>query len=190
MSRDESRPVKDAADDEPFLQRWSRLKSVSRNADRAEIERVSPEPTGSGEAADRHPAAAPDAADDPVLPDLEQLNQDSDYSAFLSPKVDPLLRRKALRKLFHSPKFNVCDGLDDYCDDFTQFTPLGAIVTADMRHHLARVERELAARAEEALARDASPADAPPPVVAHEPEPASTDSPAERNDEDVEHGPA
>ena len=79
-----------------------------------------------------------------VLPDIESLGPDSDYSAFLGPDVDASLRRAALRKLFHSPKFNVLDGLDDYCDDFTQFAPLAGIVTADMRHHLERAARELA----------------------------------------------
>lgn len=190
MSRDDPGPVEDAADDEPFLQRWSRLKSVSRDADRTRIAPGSPEPAGRSEASGRHLPATEDAAADPVLPDLEQLHQDSDYSAFLSPKVDATLRRKALRKLFHSPKFNVCDGLDDYCDDFTQFAPLGEIVTADMRYQIARIERELAARAQEALARDASPAGTPPPLAAHEPGPSPTDLPAARDDDDVEHGPA
>ena len=79
------------------------------------------------------------------LPDLEQLDQDSDYSAFLTPGVDAALRKRALRKLFSSPKFNVFDGLDTYRDDFTSFPPLGDVVTADMRHHLERLARELVA---------------------------------------------
>jgi hypothetical protein len=76
------------------------------------------------------------------LPDLDLLDQDSDYSAFLAPGVDLPLRRRALRKLFASPKFNVFDGLDTYRDDYTSFPALGDIVTADMRHHVERLARE------------------------------------------------
>jgi hypothetical protein len=42
--------------------------------------------------------------------------------------------------LFHSPQFNVRDGLDDYDLDFSKPEPLGDIITAEMRY---RVEREL-----------------------------------------------
>jgi Protein of unknown function (DUF3306) len=76
------------------------------------------------------------------LPDLDLLGQDSDYSAFLAPGVDLSLRRRALRKLFASPKFNVFDGLDTYRDDFTSFPALGDIVTADMRHQVERFARQ------------------------------------------------
>ena len=39
--------------------------------------------------------------------------------------VSDELRRSALRKLFGLPRFNFCDGLDDYAEDFTRFEPLG-----------------------------------------------------------------
>lgn len=45
----------------------------------------------------------------------------------------------ALRKLFHMDKFNVCDGLDDYAEDYTRFEPLGEMITA---HQRLREERE------------------------------------------------
>ena len=76
----------------------------------------------------------------PELPPLESLDENSDYSAFLGKGVPPDLKQKALQKLFHSPKFNVRDGLDDYDWDFTNPEPLGDIITAEMRY---RVEREL-----------------------------------------------
>jgi hypothetical protein len=105
------------------------------------------------EAGDAQPGAdftdaAPAQEDAADLPDLDTLDQESDYSVFLSPKVDEALRRKALRQLFHSPKFNICDGLDDYCGDFTRFEPLGDVVTADLRHQLERVAERLARGAE------------------------------------------
>ncbi len=134
--------------EENFLQRWSRLKSTAREADQAgaasdAATADSAVPVSADAAGQTTGSLAP--AEAPPLPDLDQLDQDSDYSAFLAPQVDAALRRKALRKLFHSPKFNVCDGLDDYCDDFTRFAPLGAdVVTADMKHHMERAARKLA----------------------------------------------
>lgn len=144
MSARDPKPHDQEAGREPFLQRWSRLKSEDRERETPgssddpspPANETSPQRTGTGTS----------AAENRVLPDLALLDQDSDYSAFLAPEVDPSLRREALRKLFHSPKFNVCDGLDDYCGDFTQFAPLGGIVTADMRHHVERAAKELLAR--------------------------------------------
>jgi hypothetical protein len=124
--------------DEPFLERWSRRKQQAREG--IDEEAAAPGPVE----AEATPAApgAPDApAAVPELPDLDSLGEDSDYSAFMTPGVDPSLRRQALRKLFSSPKFNVCDGLDDYCEDFTQWVPLGDVITADMRHHLERAAK-------------------------------------------------
>jgi hypothetical protein len=97
---------------------------------------------------------APDEETEPAitdadLPALEDLDEDSDYSMFLAAGVSPDKRKAALRQLFHSPKFNITDGLDDYCEDFTKFEPLGDIVTADMRHHAERLLRKALA-AEEA----------------------------------------
>lgn len=81
------------------------------------------------------------SVDQPVLTDadmpaIESLTEDSDYSGFLSPEVSEELRKQALRKLFLGSGFNVCDGLDDYDEDFTSFAKLGDIVTADMRHQM------------------------------------------------------
>jgi len=175
--------------DEPFLGRWSRLKARARERD------AQPQAPGDAQASDAPPAAsatdATAAAAPPLqLPDLEQLGEDSDYSAFLTPGVDAELRRRALRKLFHSPKFNVFDGLDTYRDDFTAFPTLGSVVTADMRHQLERTARELAARAEQALSRETPTTEPAPPAIAHEPPPAPADKPNARNPEDAEHGPA
>lgn len=144
-----SRRDRDTADGdaagESFLQRWSRRKSATRDPGRSGIQPDDTTPLS--HAAEGQPATPQSARDaEPAgiaLPDLESLGPDSDYSAFLGPDVDVSLRRAALRKLFRSPKFNVLDGLDDYCDDFTQFAPLAGIVTADMRHHAERAAREL-----------------------------------------------
>ncbi|MEA1889961.1 MAG: DUF3306 domain-containing protein, partial [Pseudomonadota bacterium] len=50
------------------------------------------------------------------------------------------LRTLALRQLFRGSMFNVRDGLDDYDDDFTQFTKLGDVITAEMRRQMARLK--------------------------------------------------
>jgi hypothetical protein len=133
------------SDGEPFLERWSRRKVEVRSG--VEVE---PDPP-SGDAAR---AEAPEQDSQPQaaveLPDLDSLDADSDYSAFMAQGVDDVLQRKALRKLFASPKFNVLDGLDDYCGDYTQFEALGDIVTADMQYQIERVARAAAKALEEA----------------------------------------
>ncbi len=140
MSRKDT-PADEPREGEAFLQRWSRLKSTAQREGRSPAgDDGGAAPPGAAPAVSRHPEA--DGSPGRALPDLDSLDQDADYSAFLAADVEPELRRRALRKLFHSPKFNVCDGLDDYCDDFTRFAPLGGILTADMRHQLDRVARE------------------------------------------------
>lgn len=124
-----------------FLDRWSRRKLAAA--------RPSPEPavpTSPPEEPGEEGATADGAAG---LPPLESLDADSDYRGFLSPEVDEVLHRVALRRLFHLPAFNVTDGLDDYAEDFTQFAPLGDTVTHEMRRMLER-EAERAAAAEKA----------------------------------------
>jgi hypothetical protein len=181
-------PDRDGADgpDETFLSRWSRRKAQARVEPTA-VEPAPVEPAAVA-AVPSTPAAGPteapaghapahQAATDPALqppavelPDLDLLGDDSDYSAFLTPGVDADLRKRALRKLFSSPKFNVFDGLDTYRDDYTSFPALGSVVTADMRYHVER----LAKKALEALDEQTAPA-APAPaavVVATEAEPA------------------
>ena len=140
---------------EDFLARWSRRKARSRQgeelpepAEDDDAETAEPgdaetaTPAGTDDAAVGHAAAedGPAAEEPPELPPLESLDENSDYSAFLGKGVPPDLKQKALQKLFHSPKFNVRDGLDDYDWDFTNPEPLGDIVTAEMRY---RVKREL-----------------------------------------------
>ena len=154
-----------ALDAEGPLRRWSRRKREAvrereaadeargRDASRAPPEAVQDarEPAGG--------APSPEAVEEKVLtdddmPSLESLDENSDYSGFLSPGVTEGLRRRALRKLFMSAVFNVRDGLDDYDEDFTNFEALGDIVTSDMRHQ-AEAEAERARRARE----DSGPAD-------------------------------
>ena len=89
---------------ESFLSRWSRLKRQTENLVKTETSKP--------------------LTNEPKLPPVEQLNLESDYSAFFHPKVDEKLRREALRKLFSDPHFNVMDGLDVYIDDYNKPDPI------------------------------------------------------------------
>jgi hypothetical protein len=136
---------------EPFLQRWSRRKADARSGLESE-----PEALPSGADTPGALPEGPEGSEAVELPDLDSLGEDSDYSAFMSPGVDAGLRRKALRKLFSSPKFNVIDDMDDYCGDFTKFESLGDIVTADMKHHIERLARAAAEALDEAGQEEAA----------------------------------
>jgi hypothetical protein len=119
-------------------------------------------------AAPRHPAPPADSAP-PPLPPLDSLDADSDYSGFLHPQVSEALQRVALRKLFHSVKFNVVDGLDDYAEDYRNFEALGDVVTADMRLRMERAaERRQEPSAAGTKASPAEPSAATPPPAQHE----------------------
>lgn len=144
---------------ENFLTRWSRRKSMSRDA--GEPLKAAPESVAvqepaveSGEDTPRAAAAAsqgrdvgqsvpaPDAT--PDLPPIESLDEHSDYSVFLAPDVAADIQRKALRKLFHGPQFHVRDGLDDYDLDYSNPQPLGDVITAEMRRRLLHEVERLA----------------------------------------------
>lgn len=131
----ENRPKpKVESDDEEFLSRWSRRKHAQQVIGTEEKE------------ANEHPLTLEEQEDlpgDEDMPAVETLTEESDYTGFLSPNVSEELRSLALRKLFHGAAFNVCDGLDDYAEDFTSFAKLGNIITADMKHQLEEARKKL-----------------------------------------------
>lgn len=114
-----------AGEAESLLARWSRRKRQAapspEERDQAE-DAVAPDSSKESAPASRQPATPPPG--DADMPPLESLGPESDYSGFMSPEVSEELRRLALRKLFHSPLYNITDGLDDYDDDFTSFAVL------------------------------------------------------------------
>ena len=128
----------ESAGEEPFLSRWSRRKQASHQAPVVEAE---------AEAEPAIPADEPPPLTDADMPPLESLDENSDYSGFLSPEVTEELRQLALQKLFRSACFNVCDGLDDYAEDFTKFEKLGDLMTADLRFRLQEAAKRAAERA-------------------------------------------
>jgi len=79
---------------------------------------------------------------DEDMPDIDTLDEHSDYSGFMSKKVSEALRKMALQKLFHGESYNIRDGLDEYDGDYTSFEKLDpSVITCDMRH-LIEVEAE------------------------------------------------
>lgn len=103
----------------PFLHRWSQRKHQQQC-------KSEPQPLAAEAPADSEPPVPFNEAD---LPPIETLQQDSEVSMFLHDSVSDALRRAALRKLFHMAKFNVCDGLDDYADDYAVYQPLQEVLT-------------------------------------------------------------
>jgi hypothetical protein len=98
-----------AQDKEKFLSRWSRLK---READL--------------------PVDKNDDTPAPVLPPVEDLTPESDFTGFMHPKVEDALRRVALKKLFSDPHFNVPDPYEAYSGDWTVGEPISEELLATL----------------------------------------------------------
>ncbi|UCE88418.1 MAG: DUF3306 domain-containing protein [Pseudomonadota bacterium] len=124
-------------ENENFLARWSRRK-------REAVHDIAPEATKlpRSDWHVQHDSSATDDAPEPVLPPLDSLAPDSDLSGFMSPKVSAELRRQALRRVFSSAKFNVCDGLDDYAEDFREVEVIAGTAVHELRERLAKQHRE------------------------------------------------
>jgi hypothetical protein len=138
-----------------FCSRWSKRKLQARTNQPLASADINPSvDTLADEQASPEPCEEQVMLSDKDMPDLDSLNEDSDYSCFLSPGVSEKLRKLALRKLFGGQSFNLCDGLDDYDEEFTSFEKLGDIVTADMRYQLeqeARRKLQIAAENDDIL---------------------------------------
>jgi hypothetical protein len=137
---------------ESGLRRWSRRKQEA--AQEAQVfDQTAPIDTEAsfGTALPAETEAETPVLTDADMPPIESLDEDSDYSAFMSEGVSDELRNLALRKLFKAPVFNIRDGLDEYDEDYTYFEKLGDIVTCDMKHHIEMKEQ----REREALALEA-----------------------------------
>lgn len=148
-----------------FVQRWSQRKHQQH---------AKTEPTL---AQDETKTNAVSPGSSPIseqeLPPIESLHEDSEVSMFLSDGISEALQRRVLRKLFHLGKFNVCDGLDDYADDYSVFQPLRDVLTAQ------RQLRDVTDKLKQMQADDAealAPSTSPTPLDA---EPAIDDNPQE-----------
>jgi hypothetical protein len=131
-----------------WLARWSARKRAS--APPGETPRTdTPAPVATTGAQPPQSAAVQKVLTDQDMPPLDTLNEESDYSGFLSPGVSEALQRLALRKLFRAAKYQVRDGLDDYDTDYNLQVPL---------------RRTLAGVTQDALVRDLQQATGKPPL--------------------------
>lgn len=99
---------------------------------------------------------------DEDMPPIEELDEHSDFSQFMSPGVSEGLRRLALRKLFGLPQFDIRDGLNDYDDDFSNMKPLAAELVEKVRSWAVDKQDELTEKVkDDLLSNDEPSAEAP-----------------------------
>jgi hypothetical protein len=118
----------------PFsLRRWSRRKlAAARAAPEAVVAQdIAPAPNLPQPAGAALPVAEP-VVEPADLPPIESLTIDSDFTAFLQPRVAETVKRQALKQLFRDPRFNVMDGLDVYIDDYSQPDPISPEVVREL----------------------------------------------------------
>ena len=118
-----------AEEKEKFLNRWSRLKSESKELPQKEEETPVP-----------------------VLPPVDNLTPESDFTGFMHPKVEDALRRAALKKLFSDPHFNVPDPFEPFSGDWT-----GEALAPDMLAKLNQARTLLSDEAEKKPEGEAKP---------------------------------
>ncbi|WP_415888236.1 DUF3306 domain-containing protein [Neptuniibacter sp. SY11_33] len=109
------------SDNQSFFSRWSQRKTEQQTEET--------EAPLSEEAIDVEEAPLTDED----MPDIESLDNDSNFEQFFSPGVSEELRNLALRKLFRLPEFNIRDGLNDYDDDFSKMPALTQEVVSKLR---------------------------------------------------------
>ena len=105
---------------ETFLARWSRVKRESDLPEKQD----------------------PEQSPAPALPPVDELKPDSDFSAFMHPKVEDALRRVALKKLFSDPHFNVPDPYEAYSGDWTGGEPIGEELLAQLKQTRTLLSKE------------------------------------------------
>jgi hypothetical protein len=104
-----------AEEKEKFLSRWSRLKRENEN-----------------KLPEKRQESASNETPAPVLPPVEQLTPESDFTGFMHPKVEDALRRVALKKLFSDPHFNVPDPYEPFSGDWTGGEPISEEMLATL----------------------------------------------------------
>jgi hypothetical protein len=141
------------------LNRWSQRKLAARRGvtveDAEEARRDDQPVTPAGQVpaaapADAEPAAEPaEGEEKPVLPPIDELTAESDYTVFLGKNVPQALKNAALRKLWLSdPVLANLDRLNDYDEDYSF---VDSVVTAVRTSY--QVGKGHVDEAEEALAK-------------------------------------
>jgi hypothetical protein len=104
-----------AEEKEKFLSRWSRLKRENEN-----------------KLPEKKEQSASNETPAPVLPPVENLTPEADFTGFMHPKVEDALRRAALKKLFSDPHFNVPDPYEPFSGDWTGGEPISEEMLATL----------------------------------------------------------
>lgn len=114
-------------DDEQFLDRWSRRKTATR-PETKEQPAVAAEPAMDSPPLAESPDTPPEI-DPETLPDIDSLDETSDFTVFMQNGVPEALRNRALRKLWQTdPIFNVVDGLVEYGEDYTNIAAIAETI--------------------------------------------------------------
>jgi hypothetical protein len=154
--------LKNQAEKKSLASRWSRRKqqvkieqemldiSADELRDESTPTVTTASDTSSAEQLRAENLAQLNALKDEDMPDIASLNEDSDFSQFMSINVSEKLRKLALRKLFQGESYNVRDGLDEYDGDYTSFEKLDpSIITADMKYRQQLEAEKLKSQLEE-----------------------------------------
>jgi hypothetical protein len=154
--------LKNQAEKKSLASRWSRRKqqvkieqemldiSADELRDESTPTATTTSDTSSAEQLRAENLAQLNALKDEDMPDIASLNEDSDFSQFMSINVSEKLRKLALRKLFQGESYNVRDGLDEYDGDYTSFEKLDpSIITADMKYRQQLEAEKLKSQLEE-----------------------------------------
>lgn len=148
------------APDEPFLQRWARRKTEAATAEPAPAEPAPAQPeieTESPTDAADVPARAEDAAEESeidlaALPDVDSLDETSDFSIFMRDGIPEELRTRALQRLWRlDPSFGHIDGLLEYGEDFA-----GTGLAAEAVNSIYKVGKGMLSEETETTAADAA----------------------------------
>jgi len=142
------------------LSRWSERKIAAQRGEVVPEPADEVQPTQEASVEPNQSLSAEGAPVDdemPVLPPIEELTAESDYTVFLNAKVPEALRRAALRKLWTSdPVLANLDGLNDYDHDYNVIdTVISAAQSAYRagRGYVEEVEEKLK-EVEQALGED------------------------------------
>lgn len=150
-----------------FLERWSQLKRGGEPAPADAPEspaQLAAAPPQAAATAPANPTAPVADVSGSVLPPVDSLNLEADFTAFMKKEVSESLRRAALRKLFSDPHFHFerMDRLDIYIDDYSVSDP----IPADMMQRLRQFDTLLRNEDDAAEAVQAAPPAAAAPDVA------------------------
>jgi hypothetical protein len=131
--------IEKSHDKEGFLSRWSRRKNTpSTELEQGELSSDTDRVTD----VEKKPITP---LREPLEPNLTQetLEQDeTDLPIWQQPSASADEKKAALRALFKQPEFNQIDRLNDYDQDFSQYTSLKGVVTAQMKRMILLAEQK------------------------------------------------